>query len=217
MSQNPQRAFIPSTALYLMCGVAVFAILEQVFRFTPPAGQIQPPGPEWFGAQRKLYDYHFISISLHVFSALLFVLIASLQFSENFRKRHINLHRTLGKIYLLITPVLGVSGVYLGVVLPFGGALETLEAFVLFALLLFASWKAYSSIQNRKISLHREWMIRLFAWTTSIATMRIVLGAFYSLQPFSDRLWFGITLWLGLAINALLAEIWISKTRKANA
>ena len=163
-----------------------------------------PPGKEWFNEQNELYLKNQLLTYIHLFSSLIFTSI----------QRYIKLHRNLGKIFLASTPPVAGSGLILGVVMPFGGFIETIYAVLLFVTVIFAALMAIVSIRRRNILQHKEWMIRLFAWAMSIATMRILLGIFFHVQPWTDRQWFAISLHLGLMLNAVVAELWIRKHRK---
>jgi hypothetical protein len=99
----------------------------------------------------------------------------------------------------------------MGVVMPFGGKLETFYSILLFTLVLLAAFKGFGHIKKHQVAQHKAWMTRLFAWSMSIATMRIVLGAFYHIQPWSDRQWFANSLLIALALNAIVAEWWIRR------
>jgi hypothetical protein len=64
------------------------------------------------------------------------------------------------------------------------------------------------------IPAHREWIMRAFAIGLGVGTQRILIFIFmpFQLAPF-DQI-FGPLLWLGIAINLLVAETWINVTRK---
>jgi uncharacterized membrane protein len=182
----------------------------------PPAGEKrEPPGPEWFTVQRELYNQRPFLTQTHLISSSVFILLASFQFSAKFRKSHLKWHRRLGRLFLCTTPFVAGSGLVLGAVMPFGGKLETFYAVLLFTLVLLAAFRGITNIRNHRVVQHRAWMIRLFAWSMSIATMRIVLGAFYQIQPWSDREWFANSLLIALALNAVVAEWWIKRKKGA--
>ena len=66
---------------------------------------------------------------------------------------------------------------------------------------------------------HREWMIRWFAVGLSIMTQRILLTVFIVTIGITDErsFWevFVTAAWLATAIQVLIAEWWISTTRRA--
>lgn len=195
--------------------VAFSAILSRWLDLAPPPGAAaQPPGPEWFESQIVLFGNHPWITQTHLFSSLLFILIVPFQFSTRFRSKNLKTHRILGRVFILCTPIVALTGLLLGVLIPFGGALETLFSALLFVLIIYSAYKGISFARKGRIDEHRAWMIRLFSWSMSIATMRIILGAFFYIQPWSDRDWFGISLNLGLLVNLVAAEFWITKTRK---
>ena len=194
--------------------VSAIAILGHWVEFEiSPAETARPPGPEWFNIQRELYRQHPWLTQTHLISSLLFIALASFQFSASFRKKHLKWHRRMGRLFLGLTLFVAGSGLMLGVVIPFGGRVETFYAVLLFALVLLAASKGFYHIKRRQIVQHRAWMVRLFSWSMSIATMRIVLGAFYSIQPWTDRQWFANSLHIALALNVLVAEWWLRRKK----
>ncbi len=107
--------------------------------------------------------------------------------------------------------IASVSGLIMGIKMPFGESIETVYVVIIFAMVSYASVQGILNIRNRRVLFHQAWMIRLFCWSMSIATMRVVLGVFYNIQPWSDREWFAHSLIIGLIINAFAAELWIKR------
>ncbi len=206
--------------LYWLSGILVlvsgFAIITHWLQLAPPPGSgAHAPGEEWFSVQRLAYGKWPILTQIHLVSSFLFVLIIPFQFSSSLRNRFTALHRAMGKVFIGLTPFVAGSGLVLGVVIPFGGVLETAYSIFLFSAVMYFSYRGVSSIREKKVKEHQVWMTRLFAWSMSIASMRIVMTAFYGVQPFSDRQWFAISLLLGLIINIAVSEWWIYQKRRA--
>jgi uncharacterized membrane protein len=55
----------------------------------------------------------------HLISFLLFITLASFQFSASYRKKHLKWHRRMGRLFLGLTPFVAGSGLMLGVVITF--------------------------------------------------------------------------------------------------
>lgn len=136
--------------------VSAIAILGHWVEFEiSPAETARPPGPEWFNIQRELYRQHPWLTQTHLISSLLFIALASFQFSASFRKKHLKWHRRMGRLFLGLTLFVAGSGLMLGVVIPFGGRVETFYAVLLFALVLLAASKGFYHIKRRQIVQHR--------------------------------------------------------------
>src|SRR5262245_60758745 len=55
---------------------------------------------------------------IHILPGLFFVVLGPLQFSYTFRKRHLQWHRRIGRIFLLSGTVIGVSALVMSFVMP---------------------------------------------------------------------------------------------------
>jgi len=73
--------------------------------------------------------------------------------------------------------------------------------------------KAYLLAMTRKISRHREWMIRAYAVGLGVATTRPIVGAFFAFRRLTPHEFFGIAFWLGFTTTFMIAEAWIDYTR----
>ena len=78
---------------------------------------------------------------------------------------------------------------------------------------LFGLGKAFRHIRRRELAHHREWMIRTFAIGLAVATVRPIVGMFFTLTNLSPQEFFGAAFWLGFTLHLVLAEIWINYTR----
>jgi uncharacterized membrane protein len=114
-----------------------------------------------------------IWLYIHVISGGLSLLLGSFQFWQWLRDKHRNIHRWLGRIYFFagIFPA-SISGVIIaqdtvaGLTGRFGFSVLGILWFVtgVFALL---------AILQKKIEVHRRWMIRNFALTFAAVTLRL--------------------------------------------
>ena len=85
------------------------------------------------------------------------------------------------------------------------------------AALLVAIAVGFVAIRRRQIARHREWMIRVFAFATAIATIRIAFAAIdvaltQSGMPPPDQFMFSV--WTGWLVTLAAAEAWIRDTRR---
>jgi uncharacterized membrane protein YozB (DUF420 family) len=115
-------------------------------------------------------------ILTHVIFGMIALLLGPLQFIPAIRKKHVKIHHTIGKTYLISILIAASSSLYLAIDkviisekgLNFGTGLLGLA----FAWLL-TSGMAYWSIRHRNFEQHREWMVRSFVVTTGFASFRL--------------------------------------------
>lgn len=149
----------------------------------------------------------------HVLPGALFLLLAPLQFSRRIRTRNVRLHRWSGRFLVAMGIPIGLTGLFFGVVNPFGGALEGVVIGVVGVLFLFALARAVVAIRRREIAIHREWMIRVFAIALGISVVRLVGLAIVLAAGVRPALWFAHSVWIGFLITLAVAELWIRRTR----
>lgn len=156
----------------------------------------------------SVYIFGFYS---HIFLGGLALLIGWVQFSKKWRTKRIELHRFIGKIYLLAVLASGLSGLYISFYAT--GGVYTKLGFALLAIAwLFTSTKAYTSIKNKKVTQHQKWMIRSYALTFAAVTLRIYLPLLQQFLDFSEA--YAIIAWLCWIPNLFIAEIIITKVKQ---
>ena len=105
----------------------------------------------------------------HTLFSMLALLIGPIQFSSRFRKRHLKLHRVLGRIYVLSVFVGAVTGVALAHGRPgFPGTSMQAAAWVV------CTTAAFITARNRQIIQHRQWMARSYAVTFTFVSSRVL-------------------------------------------
>ncbi len=153
---------------------------------------------------------------IHIIPGLFFVLLAPLQFVRKLRTRRPALHRWMGRIAVASGLIIGSTALVMGPLMAIGGANEAAATTLFGILFLFALLKGFVSIRQRKITQHREWMIRAFAIAFAVATIRPIVGIFFAtrgLTHLAPHEFFGTAFWLGFTLQLLAAEIWINYTR----
>ncbi|WP_317169450.1 DUF2306 domain-containing protein [Mucilaginibacter humi] len=152
--------------------------------------------------------------SLTYICGYIFLLLTPLQFSKKIRAKNIRFHRFSGWLVAASALIIGITALVMSFKMAIGGAVETAAATFTFALFfLFALCKALYYIRNKKILLHREWMIRMFAIGLAIATVRPIVGLFFGFSSLSPHQFFGIAFWIGFTLHAILAEVYIRRYR----
>ena len=160
----------------------------------------------WFAA-------HPLPSMLHVVLGGVFLAFAPLQFSSRLRNRYLNLHRWLGRVLVMVALPIGISGLLLGVIFPYGGPAAAAAVFAAGTFFLVALVRAVFAIRRHEVARHREWMIRMFAIGLGIATVRIIGLILVVITRSSFQELAGTAFWLGWLLTLAAAEWWIRRTR----
>ena len=163
----------------------------------------------YFPQQRDVYLAHPFGIYLHLLGAMVALLIGPFQFHRSLRNRYVNLHRWLGRIYLLGVLSGGIGGLYMAF-FSYGGFVTHLGFGSLAVWWLMTGRMAYKHIRNRQFQLHQEWMVRNFALTFAAVTLRIWLPLFIVLQQGELLPAYQAVSWFAWVPNLIIAE-WIIK------
>lgn len=140
------------------------------------------------------------------------LLIGWTQFSPYIRRKQINLHRTIGKLYLFAVIISGLCGIYIAQFAT--GGITNIIGFTLSALVwLGTSVLAFKAIKDRKVQLHKEFMIYSYAVCFSAVTLRIWLPLLiYLTGEFISA--YLIVGWLSWVPNLVVAYFIILRERK---
>lgn len=198
------------TLVFLLVFIAVAAVIRRIFAVSGIPGTGTTVG----------LDLHFLQhralTLVHILPALLFILLAPLQFVTRIRTRKPRLHRWLGRILICLGLVIGASAMLMNFTMAVGGIKEISAILVFDLLFLFFLIKGYLAIRRRDIVRHREWMIRMFGIALGVATVRPVMGIFFAtarLTHLTPHDFFGIAFWIGFTTTLIAAESWIRHTR----
>lgn len=151
---------------------------------------------------------------MHLAGSGLALAMGAFQLNTGLRSRFINMHRWMGRTYV-VGVLLGGTGA-LALAAKSQAGLVTHVGFGLLALLwLFATAMAYRHIRSGNQAFHRRWMIRSYALTFAAVTLRIYLplGQLAGL-PF-DAAYQTIS-WFAWVPNLIVAE-WIILRQRAPA
>jgi uncharacterized membrane protein len=171
-------------------------------------------------AEVMAFDVRFAShptaTLLHVVPGGLFLALAPLQFWSRLRQRRRVLHRWSGRILVALATVTTSSGLFFGVLMPFGGAAEATAIVVFGSWLLACLSRAVLAIRRGRIAVHREWMIRGFAAALGISSVRLVgapLDLILTAAGVGPRPMFAASVWTGWLLTIALAEAWLRASR----
>jgi len=162
---------------------------------------------------------------MHIGPGFLFILGALFQVSARFRRRHLTLHRRMGRVLLVLGMTSALSALYIGIDHPYNGWPERSATIVFGTWMLWCLAAAFRAIRRRDVVQHRRWMIRAFVIAFGIATVRVWTAIFigvssaWSGQPptsdFPQQETFGLAFWLGWGMHAAIAEWWLRRGRSA--
>jgi uncharacterized membrane protein len=160
-------------------------------------------------------DAHFaryiLPLRLHIAGGIGALLAGPWQFSQKLRARALNLHRWLGRFYLLEVALGSIAGFFMALVSKSG--LPTHLGFGILAVLwFFTGLQAYRMVRQGNIDAHRRWMIRNFALTLAAVTLRVQLPFLMAVLRWPFPPAYITVSWLCWVPNLLIAE-WMVRRR----
>jgi uncharacterized membrane protein len=150
---------------------------------------------------------------IHVFSAIIALFAGFTQFSPDILRGNPQIHRLVGKIYVVIVlfinfPVGLIMGVYAN-----GGIPCKIAFLLLDSLWFYFTLRAYLCAKSRRFAEHKNYMIRSYALTLSAITLRtwnLVLSNSFDINAVDQYV---VTAWLGFVPNLMVAEVLIRAER----
>ena len=167
---------------------------------------------------------HYVLLVGHIFTAGVATLTGFAQFVPWVRRKHPKVHRWLGRVYFF-------GGVFPSMVLAVPVALWAAFGYTNMAGLLatdamwaFTAIAGYRAVRQRRYAEHRVWMIRNFAVTLASLASRPwqIICAMFIFSQLDGPMYHGdttaavtdlagVSLWLALAVNILVAEIYVQR------
>lgn len=117
-------------------------------------------------------DLHFAFLVLHIFSGGLAMALGMLQFVPWLRKRH-RVHRYIGRAYFYAGVFPSAVFGLVSAVLSTKGVTSAIPLSLLSLVWFYTGLQGLKAARQRKFAVHREWMIRNFALTTTAITSRL--------------------------------------------
>lgn len=144
----------------------------------------------------------------HIVLGITATIIGPFQFMPKIRNNYLKIHRKLGRVYIICVILSGISGMYLA---------TTSDVNLPYAVGLFGlgfTWSvsaimAFVSIKNKKIELHKDWMIRSYVITFAFVSFRFVEDILMALEIGSREEVLVLMSWACWAIPLFIAEIFI--------
>jgi len=176
--------------------------------------------PRYFIFTEQSYSPYFWPrhnwVFTHVVFGILALMIGPFQFVPAIRNRYLNVHRWMGRTYLMSTLIAGIAGLYMASTSQVNFTYK--YGLISLALVWITTGSmAYISIRNLNITQHREWMIRSYVVTFGFTAFRLLDQLLTTAIPDQgDRL--GLLSWICWTVPLLIAEVCIQsvKVRKQN-
>lgn len=146
----------------------------------------------------------------HALIAAPILLIAPFQFMPGLRRSRPNVHRWLGRTFLIGSMLAGLSGIYLGSTIQYPGSRIPLT-------ILGSLWFAFAAIawqaaRTRDYVNHRKFAIRAFALGGAFVWVRLInkiQGDLLGFIPLEDTQE-ATKEWLTLVLPILATELWLT-------
>lgn len=136
------------------------------------------------------------------------------QFSSKLRKKRMNLHRALGKAYVISVLISGICAVYIGFYAT-GGMVSSVGFISLGLIWLSSTYLAYTAIKNGNLQTHQNMMIVSYAACFSAVTLRLWLPILIPLTGnFVSA--YQIVAWLCWVPNLAVASFLIKRNSQPN-
>jgi hypothetical protein len=156
-----------------------------------------------------------LAIALHVVSVAAWMALAPWQFVRRIRSRWLDYHRWAGRTLVALGLVVGGSALFMGWVAPIVGWPERIIIGFYGVLFVVALSRGFLAIRARQPKVHREWMIRAFALTLAVVTVRLIeLPALVAAGIESLPVVYVIANGTAFTLHALIAEAWIRTGRR---
>lgn len=140
---------------------------------------------------------------IHIIAGGLALLIGWIQFSRKVRQQRLQMHRNMGKLYVLLVWCSSVAGIYLGFYAD-GGIVAAL-GFICLGFVWFISTSiGYASIRKGQVIRHRQMMLYSYAACLAAVTLRLWLPALIPVfNDFTEA--YRTVAWLSWVPNILVA------------
>lgn len=154
-----------------------------------------------------VFNHYKIAFFTHVYTSIFLMVFGVIQFSNYIQKKHIKLHRILGKFYVGILLLLsGPSGLVMAYYAN-GGLLAQVSFLLLSIFWMLFTFLSLYFILKKQVIKHQKFAIRSFALTLSAISLRLfkyLLVFFFEPLPMDA---YRIAAWSSWTFNLLVAEL----------
>ena len=165
-SHRTSRFFITMIVLALVAAVVFWLVVAVPYFRTQPEG---------FGRFPELFWHRRYGLWVHIVGGTMAMFLGPVQLWLGQTRQKLQLHRTLGKLYLLGVALDNLAAYYLCLTTPVGFVYAT----GLFGMTLastITTVMAVVAIRYRNFDQHREWMIRSYVVILSFVFFRMIAG-----------------------------------------
>lgn len=216
---NTQQKMKNGTGLKLLVGffilLGLIATLGHYFAPRPDATataiEFMPVGPAWFLEQLPRYEQLPITTFLHLTPAALFMLMLAFQLSKSFRLKRPQLHRIMGRILVILALTFTISGLILGMEIPFDDNIEVVTSTMVAIIFIYSLYKGIRYARAKNFTQHRLWMLRMVAISFTPLTMRLIMIPIGFMQVIEMQSIFGSLMIISSVINLIVLELFILK------
>ncbi|MDF1507319.1 DUF2306 domain-containing protein [Robertmurraya sp. DFI.2.37] len=149
-------------------------------------------------------------IRIHILLAVLSLLTGPLGVLKKIRIKSLSFHRWNGRLYVISIILNFIPGVYVSFFAT-GGWLSILGFLILNILWLGTTVLGYWYIKGRKVTLHRQWMLRSFFLSFANMTIYIVVAIAHHVIHIPYGTSYTLAVWLCWLLNLIAAELVIRK------
>jgi uncharacterized membrane protein len=193
----------------LLPALAICLGVYLMLRITLPYFSFQTDIGFLLTKQRLLHNIAWrMGFYIHIACSLPVLAIGILQFRNDFRLKYPDLHRNLGKLYILLVLIFAAPAGFVLAVFANGGVVAKLSFVLLSAAWWVFTLLAYTQIKKGNNKQHIAMMTRSYALTLSALTLRLyVLSSPYWIHlPAKET--YEVIAWLSWVPNLCIAE-WI--------
>lgn len=211
-SANTEAIKSPSwlrIAFWILIAIAVAAVLRRLVALAAPARNAPPQ----LAALDDVFASHAALTLAHIIPALLFVVVAPFIVFRRLQPIH-----AVERVFYLLGAIVGLTAYAMSLYSSVGGWIERSAILLFDTLFLFSLIRAYLYHRQRDPQLERLWQLRSVAVLLGIATARPVMGVFFATARLTHLVpaqFFGIAMWIGFSVNALVFELWIRYATRA--
>ena len=183
----------------IMAMLAVLVtVLAAPYLWLSPESAAPPPLLETVIQRHTIFLFH-------IGGGMIALVVGAWNFLERSRERFLNLHRWLGRLYILSVLTAGLAGFSLSFTAQ-GGLTARVGFGMLAVLWITTAALAYLRIRAHDIESHRRWMIRNYSLTFAAVTLRLWLP-FFMIAGYDFSTAYPTVAWLAWVPNLLVAEI----------
>ena len=192
--------------ILMLFGIAI--TLLYIFWIAIPVMIENKSGAPFFPSLPKVNS---IILFVHAVLAVPPLIIGMPAFSRHIRNASLKVHRWIGTTYCICIWISALLGIMLAVANPYGPFARL--GFSMLGIVWFTTtWLAYKTGRNRDIVSHRRWMIRSYAVTLAVVSIRPMFW-FGPLWGLDYQTWYILCTWMCWVPNLIIGEIYMRVTK----